>query len=109
METIHRGVGYTITENEGKFYISWAVGPFDERVTLEISKENMEKALRSNEDAGEVMRFAETGFWPSKKSDDDLARDFILKYAELLIRIPDNRDLFSEEEVKELLSKLDKE
>ena len=110
METLHSGGGYLITENEGKFYISWMTsGHTDEEVTFEISRENMEKALRSDEDASAVMLFAETGFWPSKKSDDDLARDFIREYPELLIRIPDNRDLFSEEEVKELLSKLDKE
>ncbi|WP_244169961.1 MULTISPECIES: hypothetical protein [Listeria] len=48
------------------------------------------------------MIYAETGKWPSRNMEEKV-REFIKKFPKLLIKVPDNRALFSEEELKELL------
>ncbi|MCM3410486.1 hypothetical protein [Metabacillus litoralis] len=65
METIHRGDGFTIIEKDGKYRIFWVQEPYNEPVFYSISKCNMEKAFKSDQDAYEVMIYAETGQWPS--------------------------------------------
>ncbi|HEM2321058.1 TPA: hypothetical protein U0312_003056, partial [Listeria monocytogenes] len=66
----------------------------------------MEKAFKSSDDAYEVMIYAETGLWPEKNTEEEeneRIRTFVRKFPELLIKVPDNQDLFTEEELKELL------
>lgn len=105
MEKIHQGNGFAIIENEGKYQISWAQGPYSQPVFYPISKENMEKAFNSQQDANEVMIYAETGKWPSTKDEElENKKEFVRKFPELLIQIPDNQKLFSEEELRELLT-----
>lgn len=104
MEKIHRGDGFAIIENEGDFQISWAQGPYDEPVFYPISKEVMEKAFKSAEDAYEVKVYAETGQWPPSKNEElERNKAFVRSFPELLIQVPDNQKLFTEEELKELL------
>lgn len=52
------------------------------------------------------MIYAETGLWPEKNTEEEeneRIRTFVRKFPELLIKVPDNQDLFTEEELKELL------
>ena len=73
----------------------------------DISKENMEKALKSDEDAYEVMVYAETGKWPLKTDEQiEYNKNFIREFPELLIKVPENQKLFDKEELKILLSKV---
>ncbi|MDY7224618.1 hypothetical protein [Halalkalibacterium halodurans] len=65
MEKIHCGDGFVIIEKDGEYQISWAQGPYNEPVFYPISKRNKDKALKSDQDAHEVMLYAETGQWPS--------------------------------------------
>ena len=67
MEKIYRRSGYAITEDENGIWISWTVGPYNETVTYSITRENLEKALKSDHDAYEVMIYAETGRWPGRR------------------------------------------
>lgn len=67
MEKIYHGNGFAIIEKDGEYKISWAQGPYNEPVIYPISKKNMEKALRSDQDAYEVMIYAETGQWPGQQ------------------------------------------
>lgn len=67
MEKIYHGNGFAIIEKDGEYQISWVQGPYNEPVFYPISKRNMEKALKSDHDAYEVMIYAETGQWPGQQ------------------------------------------
>ena len=65
-----------------------------------------DKAFRSYDDAYEVMIYAETGLWPERNTEEEeneRVREFVRKFPELLIKVPDNQDLFTEEELKTLI------
>lgn len=64
MKKIHKGNGFAVIEDNGKFQISFPKGIFGEPVFYSITKELMEKAFQSSDDAYEVMIYAETGLWP---------------------------------------------
>lgn len=104
MEKIHRGDGFAIIEKDEEYQISWAQGPYNEPVFYPISKRNMDKALKSNQDAHEVMLYAETGQWPSGVGDEaEINKAFLQKSPELLLIIPENQELFTKSELDELL------
>lgn len=97
-----------ITEDNGKYEISWEFGFTDYRRYFEITKENAERAMKSDEDLKAVMLYAETGHWPSTKTQEEISREFLLKCPHLLIRIPKNQNHFTEAEIKEILPNLDR-
>ncbi|MBC1473133.1 hypothetical protein HB852_00690 [Listeria grandensis] len=104
MEKIHRGNGFVVIEKEDEYQISWSQGPYEQPVFYTISKENADRAFKSPQDAYKVMIYAETGQWPNldeEKKNKDSA--LIKKFPELLIRIPSNQELFTEDELKELM------
>lgn len=110
MEKVHVGKGFAIIERDDGIQISWEVGMFGEKVFYDISREDMEKALRSDEDAYEVMVSAETGRLPlSPEEEIERDKDFIRKYPKLLLRVPANQILFDEKELKELMSKAEED
>lgn len=109
MERIHRGNGFAIIENGDKIQITWPQGPYGNPVFYEISRENMEKALKSDGDAYKVMVYAETGSWPIEKDEQvEKRKDFIRRFPELLIKVPENQDLFDDEELKILFKQIKK-
>lgn len=109
MEKIHQGNGFTIIEKGDKIQITWAQGPYGHPVFYDISRENMEKALKSNQDAYKVMVYAETGNWPLEKDEQmEKRKAFIRRFPELLIKVPENQDIFDEEELKKLLQQINK-
>ncbi|MGM0842284.1 MAG: hypothetical protein ACQEWE_16225 [Bacillota bacterium] len=104
MEKIHRGDGFAIIEKDGEYQISWAQGPYNEPVFYSISKRNMDKALKSDQDAHEVMIYAETGQWPSGVEEEtEINKGFIQKNPELLLKVPENQELFTKTELDELI------
>jgi len=61
--------GFIITEEDGNYTMSWMSGGFqDKEVSYPVTKELVDKALRSEQDAYEVELFLETGEWVTKKS-----------------------------------------
>ena len=103
---IIRGNGFAIVKKNDEYTIDWLQGPFDQEVSYPITKELADKALKSSQDAYEVQIYAETGLWPKKtaeEKEDERVREFIKKFPELLIKVPNNQDLFTKEELKELL------
>ena len=57
-----KGNGFIITEENGNYTMSWMTGGFQDReVTYSVSKELVDKALRSEQDAYEVELFLQTG------------------------------------------------
>ena len=110
MKVIHQGNGFAIIKNGEKIQITWAQGPYGQPVFYDISKENMEKALKSEQDAYQVMVYAETGKWPLEKNEQmEKKKAFIRRFPELLIKAPENKDLFDEEELKILLKQIKEE
>lgn len=110
MKVIHQGNGFAIIKNGDKIQITWAQGPYGQPVFYDISKENMEKALKSEQDAYQVMVYAETGKWPLEKNEQmEKKKAFIRRFPELLIKAPENKDLFDEEELKILLKQIKEE
>ncbi|AQP75415.1 TPA_asm: hypothetical protein GYX28_09065 [Listeria monocytogenes] len=106
MEKIHRVNGFAVIERNGEFQITFPKGVTGEPVFFPITKALMEKAFKSSDDAYEVMIYAETGLWPEKNTEEgenERIRKIVRKFPELLIKVPDNQDLFTEEELKELL------
>lgn len=103
---VYKKNGYAIVEDETGIWISWPQGPFDHIVTYPISRENLQKALKSDQDAYEVTIYAETGKWPpEKEAQMERNRAFIRRFPDLLIKIPENQALFEEEELKALLAR----
>lgn len=106
MEEIFPGNGFAIIKKGDKYTIEWPQGPFGQVISYSITKELSDKAFRSSADAYEVMTYAKTGSWPTRNSEEEenkRVRDFIKKFPELLIKVPDNQYLFTEDELKELL------
>jgi len=108
MEKIHRGNGFAIIENDDKILITWPQGPYGKAVFYEISRENMEKALKSDRDAYEVMVYAETGNWPLKNDEQiEKKKELIRRFPELLIKVPENQKLFNKEELRVLFQQIE--
>lgn len=99
-----KGNGFIITEENGCYTMSWMTGGLQEReVTYPVSKELVDKALRSEQDAYEVELFLETGEWVTK----EIARQnyFRSTPTRILVNPSSVKRLFSNQEFEELLHK----
>jgi len=106
MEKIHRGNGFAVIEKNGEYQITFHKGITGEPAFFPITEELMDKAFKSSDDAYEVMVYAETGLWPDiniEEKENERVRDFVRKFPKLLIKVPDNQDLFTKEELKILI------
>jgi hypothetical protein len=64
----------------------------------------MGKAFKSLQDVHEVMIYTETGQWLSGVEEEaEIKRAFVQKYPELLLKVPENQELFTKSELDELL------
>lgn len=101
------GNGFIITEENGCYTMSWMTGGLQDReVTYPVSKELVDKALRSEQDAYEVELFLETGEWVTKKS-KDVARQNYFRSSPVRVLVNPSfiKELFSDQEFEELLYK----
>ena len=100
------GDNFVIYEENGKYEIGIEKedgGAVLGEVYYPITKELKEKAFRSTKDAYEVMRYAETGRWPTNNQ-DETDRDFIREFPELVLKNPERcKKLFSKEEYEHLV------
>jgi len=104
---IIKGNGFIITEENGNYTMSWMTGGLQDReVTYPVSKELVEKALKSEQDAYEVELFLETGEWVTKKS-KEVARQNYFRSSPVRILVNPSaiKELFSDQEFEELLYK----
>ena len=101
------GDNFVIYEENGKYEIGIEKedgGAVLGEVYYPITKELKEKAFRSTKDAYEVMRYAETGRWPTNNQ-DETDRDFIREFPELVLKNPERcKKLFSKEEYEHLVT-----
>jgi len=102
-----KGNGFIITEENGNYTMSWMTGGFqDKEVSYPISKELVEKALRSEQDAYEVELFLQTGEWVTKESKEVARQNYFRSSPDRILVNPSSiKRLFSNQEFKELLQK----
>lgn len=106
VEEIIKGDGFAIIKRNEDYTIEWPQGPFGVIVSYPIKEQFVEKAFRSPQDAYEVMIYVQTGIWPQRNKEEEernQAREIVRKFPELLLQVPDNKELFTERELKELL------
>ncbi len=99
--------GLIITEENGNYTMSWMTGGHQEReVTYPVSKELVDKALRSEQDAYEVELFLETGEWVTKESKEIAMQSYFRSTPTRILVNPSSVErLFSNQEFEELLHK----
>lgn len=102
-----KGNGFIITEENGCYTMSWMTGGHQEReVTYPVSKELVDKALRSEQDAYEVELFLETGEWVTKESKEIAMQSYFRSTPTRILVNPSSvKRLFSNQEFGELLNK----
>ena len=102
-----KGNGFIITEENGCYTMSWMTGGHQEReVTYPVSKELVDKALRSEQDAYEVELFLETGEWVTKESKEIAMQSYFRSTPTRILVNPSSVErLFSNQEFEELLHK----
>ena len=99
--------GFIITEEDGNYTMSWMTGGFqDKEVSYPVSKELVDKALRSEQDAYEVELFLETGEWVTKESKEIARQNYFRSTPTRILVNPSSvKRLFSNQEFGELLNK----
>ena len=97
--------GFIITEEDGNYTMSWMTGGFqDKEVSYPVSKELVDKALKSEQDAYEVELFLETGEWVTKESNEAARQNYFRSSpVRVLVNPPSIKRLFCEREFIELL------
>ena len=102
-----KGNGFIITEENGNYTMSWMTGGFQDReVTYSVSKELVDKALRSEQDAYEVELFLQTGDWVTKESKEIARQNYFRSTPTRILLNPSSvKRLFSNQEFEGLLKK----
>ena len=102
-----KGNGFIITEENGNYTMSWMSGGFqDKEVSYPVSKELVDKALKSERDAYEVELFLETGEWVTKESNEAARQNYFRDSPiRILVNPSSIKRLFSNQEFEELLQK----
>ena len=102
-----KGNGFIITEENGNYTMSWMTGGFqDIEVTYPVSKELVDKALRSEQDAYEVELFLQTGDWVTKESKEIARQNYFRSTPTRILVNPSSvKQLFSNQEFEGLLKK----
>ena len=102
-----KGNGFIITEENGNYTMSWMTGGFQDReVTYLVSKELVDKALRSEQDAYEVELFLQTGEWVTKESKEVAIQNYFRSSpVRILVNPSSIKRLFPNQEFEELLKK----
>ena len=99
--------GFIITEENGNYTMSWMTGGLQDReVSYPVSKELVDKALKSEQDAYEVELFLETGEWVTKKSKEVARQNYFRSSpVRILVNPSSIKELFPDQEFEELLYK----
>lgn len=102
-----KGNGFIITEENGNYTMSWMTGGLQDReVSYPVSKELVDKALKSEQNAYEVELFLATGEWVTKKSKDVARQNYFRSSpVRILVNPSSIKELFSDKEFEELLYK----
>ena len=97
---------FVLLRMEKGLQISCEEGVVGKFAYYDISKENAAKAMKSDRDSYEVIMFAKTGKWPPAESErQEINKEYIRKFPELLLKNPENQKLFDSAELDVLLNK----
>lgn len=102
-----KGNGFIITEENGNYTMSWMTGGLQDReVTYPVTKELVDKALKSEQDAYEVELFLQTGEWVTKERKEVARQNYFRSSpVRILVNPSSIKQLFSIQEFEELLQK----
>ena len=95
---------YDFRTHEGKYYTFGEFGVASVRRVFEINPSDFDEYLLGKRTAREIDFKAQNDRWPPTEEErKESRRKFISKYPASLIDVPKNRELFSKEELKELI------
>ena len=96
--------GYDFRIHEGKYYTFGEFGVASVRRIFEINPSDFNEYLLGRRTAHEIDFKAQNDRWPPTEEErKESRRKFISKYPASLIDVPENRKLFSKEELEELI------
>ena len=96
--------GYDFRIHEGKYYTFGEFGVASVRRIFEINPADFNEYLLGRRTAHEIDFKAQNDRWPPTEEErKESRRKFISKYPASLIDVPKNRELFSKEELEELI------
>ena len=96
--------GYDFRTHEGKYYTFGEFGVASVRRIFEINPSDFNEYLLGRRTAHEIDFKAQNDRWPPTEEErKESRRKFISKYPASLIDVPKNRELFSKEELEELI------
>ena len=103
-EKIESPKGYDFRTHEGKYYTFGEFGVASVRRIFEINPADFNEYLLGRRTAREIDFKAENDRWPPTEEERrESRRKFISKHPASLIDVPKNRNLFSKEELEELI------
>ena len=109
-EKIESPKGYDFRTHEGKYYTFGEFGVASVRRIFEINPSDFNEYLLGRRTAREIDFKAENDRWPPTEEERrESRRKFISKHPASLIDVPENRKLFSKEELEELIPTAEKQ
>ncbi|WP_105208995.1 DUF6572 domain-containing protein [Streptococcus suis] len=103
-EKIDAPLNYDFRRHDGKYYTFGEFGVASVRRVFEIKESDFNEFLMGNRTAMEVNWKAQNGRWPPTDEEKrKTKKDFLTKHPSSLVIIPENRDLFTQEELEVIM------
>ncbi|MEG3239601.1 hypothetical protein RFK99_03560 [Streptococcus suis] len=97
-------INYDFRTHNGKYYTFGEFGIASVRRVFEIEESDFNEFLMGNRTAMEVNWKAQNGRWPPTDEEKrKTKKDFLTKHPSSLVIIPENRDLFTQEELEVIM------
>ncbi|WP_423832011.1 hypothetical protein ACO4C2_01430 [Streptococcus equinus] len=93
-----------IREHDGKYYTVFELGIASVRRIFEIQADDLKEYLNGQRSADDILFKAQNDTWPPTEEERKIAKkNFLAKHPTSLINVPKNRELFTQEELEELI------
>ena len=93
-----------IREYDGKYYTVFELGIASVRRIFEIQADDFKEYLNGQHSADDILFKAQNDAWPPTEEERKIAKkNFLAKHPASLINLPKNRELFTQEELEELI------
>ncbi|QGZ28303.1 hypothetical protein GP482_09365 [Streptococcus ruminicola] len=93
-----------IREHDGKYYTVFELGIASVRRIFEIQVDDLKEYLNGQRSADDILFKAQNDTWPPTEEERKIAKKkFLAKHPNSLINVPKNRELFTQEELEELI------
>ena len=95
---------YDFRIHNGKYYTFEELGIASVRRVFEIDNSDFSDYLSGKRTAEEIDFKAQNGYWPPTEEERKMdKKNFLAKHPSSLINVPKNRELFTQEELEELI------